>query len=111
MPEAARLGDQHSCWMHGGGPILPDCCPSVLIGDRPAARAGDKCKCWCAEDPIKEGAATVIIGDSPAARRGDPTDGGKIIEGCPTVIIGDPPQAACMLNAASVGAAFVTKAD
>jgi uncharacterized Zn-binding protein involved in type VI secretion len=26
---------------HVGGPILPPCCPTVLIGGQPAARVGD----------------------------------------------------------------------
>ena len=66
MPPAARVGDMHTCPMvepgpvpHVGGPILPPCCP------------------------------TVIIGGMPAARLGDPTvHGGVIVVGFPTVIIG-----------------------
>ena len=38
MPPAARLTDPHVCPMvtgvvpHVGGPILPPCCPTVMIG-------------------------------------------------------------------------------
>ena len=42
-----------------GGPILPPCCPTVLIGFLPAARMGD-----------------ITI------------HGGVIVVGCPTVMIG-----------------------
>lgn len=107
MPPAARVGDKHICKRHGEGPVIPECCPTVLIGDKPAAREGDICDCWCTEDPIKKGEPTVLIGDKPAARKGDPTDGGEIVEGCPTVFIGTPPQAACMVAAAEAGAPFV----
>ncbi|XXT23155.1 PAAR domain-containing protein [Sorangium sp. So ce429] len=107
MPPAARLGDNHLCKRHGAGPILPACCPTVLIGDKPAARQEDICDCRYTEDPIKEGEPTVLIGDKPAARKGDPTDGGEIVEGCPTVLIGTPRSAACMVEAASAGAPFV----
>ncbi|MBK5291554.1 MAG: PAAR domain-containing protein [Acidobacteriia bacterium] len=65
MPPAARMTDMHTCPLvtglvpHVGGPILPPCCPTVLIGFLPAARIGD------------------------------PTiHGGVIVAGYPTVIIG-----------------------
>ena len=44
MPPAARITDMHVCPMvtgvvpHVGGPIIPPCCPQVLIGFMPAAR-------------------------------------------------------------------------
>ena len=47
MSLAARIGDMHTCPMvtglvpHVGGPILPPCDPTVLIGYMPAARQGD----------------------------------------------------------------------
>ena len=65
MPPAARLSDMHTCPMvtgvvpHVGGPILPPCCPTVLIGFLPAARLGDMT-----------------------------AHGGAIVMGCPTVMIG-----------------------
>lgn len=74
---------------HVGGPILPPCEPTVLIGDLPAARLGDLAYCNAPPDVIAEGSSSVIIGDQPAARLGDMTvHGGVIVEGCPTVIIG-----------------------
>jgi len=95
MPPAARLGDMHTCPMvtgvvpHVGGPILPPCCPTVLIGFMPAARVGDMATCVGPPDVIAKGSMTVLIGSKPAARIGDLTvHGGVIIQGCPTVIIG-----------------------
>ena len=95
MPPAARLTDMHVCPMvtgvvpHVGGPILPPCCPTVLIGFMPAARMSDMATCVGPPDVIAKGSATVMIGYKPAARLGDNTaHGGAIVMGCPTVIIG-----------------------
>lgn len=96
MPPAARLGDMHVCPMvnpgpvpHVGGPILPPCCPTVLIGFMPAARATDMAFCVGPPDAIAKGSATVMIGGLPAARMGDPTaHGGSIVMGFPQVMIG-----------------------
>jgi uncharacterized Zn-binding protein involved in type VI secretion len=95
MPPAARLTDMHTCPMvtvlvpHVGGPILPPCCPTVLIGFLPAARVGDMATCVGPPDAIALGSFTVIIGGMPAARLGDMTaHGGVIVMGCPTVMIG-----------------------
>ncbi len=97
MP-AARLGDMHVCPMvtpgvppipHVGGPILPPCCPTVLIGFMPAARVGDMCVCVGPPDVIAMGSFTVLIGMMPAARIGDMTaHGGSIVMGFPQVLIG-----------------------
>jgi uncharacterized Zn-binding protein involved in type VI secretion len=74
---------------HVGGPILPPCEPTVLIGMLPAARVGDMLTCVGPPDTIAKGSATVLIGNMPAARIGDLTvHGGNIILGCFTVIIG-----------------------
>ena len=96
MPPAARLGDMHTCPLvspgpvpHVGGPILPPCCPTVLIGGMPAARATDMATCVGPPDSIAMGSPTVLIGNLMAARLGDSTvHGGVIVVGCPTVIIG-----------------------
>ncbi len=98
MPPAARLGDTHICPMvtpgtppvpHVGGPILPPCEPTVLIGKMPAARMGDMATCVGPPDTIVLGSATVLIGKKPAARMGDSTaHGGAIVVGLPTVLIG-----------------------
>jgi uncharacterized Zn-binding protein involved in type VI secretion len=93
---AARAGDLHVCPKvdpgpkpHVGGPILPPCCPTVLIGKMAAARVGDKATCVGDPDTIAKGSGTVTIGGKPAARLGDTTQhGGKITVGCPTVLIG-----------------------
>ena len=94
MPPAARLSDNHTCPVvdpppHVGGPILPLCEPTVLIGDLPAARVGDMAYCNGPTDIIAEGSTSVTIGGQPAARMGDMTaHGGVIVQGCLTVIIG-----------------------
>jgi uncharacterized Zn-binding protein involved in type VI secretion len=96
MPPAARLGDIHTCPLvdpgpkpHVGGPILPPCEVTVLVGGQPAARVGDKCTCAGPPDAIAGGSPTVLIGSQPAARQFDITvHGGVITAGCPTVIIG-----------------------
>ena len=95
MPPAARLMDPHVCPMvtglvpHVGGPILPPCCPMVLIGFMPAARVGDMAMCVGPPDVIALGSFTVMIGGQPAARMGDMTaHGGVIVMGFPTVMIG-----------------------
>jgi len=85
----------HTCPMvtgvvpHVGGPIIPPCCPTVMIGFLPAARVGDMAVCAGGPDVIALGSFTVFIGGMPAARLGDMTvHGGVIVVGCPTVIVG-----------------------
>jgi uncharacterized Zn-binding protein involved in type VI secretion len=95
---AARLGDMHVCPMvtpgtppipHVGGPILPPCCPTVIIEGMPAARVGDMALCVGPPDAIAMGSTTVIIGGQPAARLMDPTvHGGMIVLSALTVMIG-----------------------
>lgn len=98
MPPAARVSDMHTCPMatpgtppipHVGGPILPPCAVTVLIGGLPAARVSDMAMCVGPPDTIAKGSATVLINNLPAARLGDQTaHGGVIVVGCPTVLIG-----------------------
>ncbi len=96
MPPAARVSDMHVCPMvtvlvpHVGGPILPPCCPNVLIGFLPAARVGDMATCVGPPDVIIPPCSpTVLIGYMPAARMGDMTaHGGVIVLGEMTVMIG-----------------------
>ena len=95
MPPAARVTDNHVCPMvtgvvpHVGGPILPPCEPTVLIGFMPAARVGDMAVCVGPPDSIAMGSFTVLIGNMQAARLGDQTvHGGVIVMGEPTVLIG-----------------------
>ena len=96
MPPAARLGDMHVCPMltvlvpHVGGPILPPCMPTVIIGMMPAARITDLATCVGPPDMIAKGSPTVLIGYLMAARIGDLTvHGGVIVMGFPTVMIGE----------------------
>lgn len=125
MPFAARLTDMHTCPMmdgpkpHVGGPILPPCCITVLIGNLPAARVTDMATCASAPDVIIKGSPTVLIGNLMAARVGDQTaHGGVIVLGCFTVIIGDSgsgstvnvsPMSGAFRNAAASGTALVCK--
>lgn len=93
---AARLGDMHTCPLvnpgpvpHVGGPILPPCEVTVLIGNMPAARVSDMAVCVGPPDSVAMGSTTVLIGKMPAARMGDNTaHGGVIVAGLPTVMIG-----------------------
>jgi uncharacterized Zn-binding protein involved in type VI secretion len=96
MPPAARITDMHTCPMvtgtvpHVGGPIIPPCEPTVIIGGMPAARVTDHAICVGPPDTIAKGSPTVFINGKPAARIGDMTaHGGVIVSGFPTVIIGD----------------------
>jgi uncharacterized Zn-binding protein involved in type VI secretion len=96
MP-AARIGDLTS----HGSPLGPGPgCPTVLIGGKPAWRAGtDLHVCPLSDGPkphvggtVAVGSATVIIGGLPAARLGDQVvEAGApnpIAAGAPTVVIG-----------------------
>jgi uncharacterized Zn-binding protein involved in type VI secretion len=74
---------------HVGGPILPPCAPTVLIGALPAAAVGDMLTCVGPPDVIVLGSFTVFVGGRMAARMGDLTaHGGAIVIGFPTVLIG-----------------------
>ena len=103
---AARVGDMTA----HGGTIAPPGCLTVLIGKKPAARAGDMQTCPMQDPmpppappkphvggPILKGSATVIIGGQPAAVMGDLVSGaaavGPITMGSPTVLIGGRPAA------------------
>ena len=94
MP-AARVADMHVCPMvtglvpHVGGPILPPCAITVLIGSMPAARVGDMAVCVGPPDVIALGSFTVLTMNQPQARLGDLTaHGGTIVVGMPTVLVG-----------------------
>lgn len=74
---------------HVGGPILPPCAVTVLIGGLPAARAMDMATCVGPPDMIAMGSPTVITMGMLQARMLDPTaHGGLIVLGCFTVIVG-----------------------
>jgi uncharacterized Zn-binding protein involved in type VI secretion len=63
-------------------------------------------------DKVKKGEPSVVIGNKDAARLGDPTDhGGVIVQGCPTVLIGSDNQGGCMKSASDSGAPFVEQSD
>ena len=95
---------------HVGGPIVGPGCPTVLIGNLPAARISDMATCVGPPDSIVMGAFTVLIGNKPAARIGDMTaHGGTIVAGMPTVLIGMSGQAQALTAAARSGAPFCQK--
>jgi uncharacterized Zn-binding protein involved in type VI secretion len=94
MP-ASRVTDMHVCPMvtgivpHVGGPILPPCAVTVLIGGLPAARVTDMATCVGPPDVIVLGSFTVLTMGMPQARIGDTTaHGGSIVLGFPTVLVG-----------------------
>lgn len=100
MRPAARLNDNHSCpevdpgpKPHVGGPIVPQCAPTVEINGRPAARVGDHALCVGAgrtDDSIVMGSPTVFICGPMAARQGDPCAHGLVVTtGSGDVFIGD----------------------
>lgn len=116
MPPAARADDHHRCLRtengipHLGGDILQPASETVLIGNQPAARAGDFCLCkGGSNDIILTGEPTVLIRGKPAARLGDATDGGHITSGLSTVLIGPSPQAEAFRGAAKYHMPFVEK--
>lgn len=59
--KAARVGDQHMCPAHVGGPIVQGS-QSVKIGGQFASRVLDQALCAGPTDAISKGARTVIIG-------------------------------------------------
>lgn len=74
---------------HVGGPVIPPCAVTVLVGSLPAARVTDRCVCVGPPDVIVKGSPTVLINNLPAARVLDMTvHGGVIVMGMPTVLIG-----------------------
>jgi uncharacterized Zn-binding protein involved in type VI secretion len=95
---AARVGDTTS----HGTPLSPGPgCPTVLIGGRPAWRAGSDTHVCPLVDPgpkphvggvVAKGSTSVLIGGLPAARQGDQVvEAGPpnaIAMGEPTVLIG-----------------------
>ncbi|ACM22087.1 PAAR motif-containing protein [Geotalea daltonii FRC-32] len=93
MPAAARVGDTTT---HGGTITGPGS-PTVLIGGKPAAVAGDMHSCTIpvsqahplAVSTFPFGSTTVLIGNKPALRATDAClCGAKAAVGEPTVQIG-----------------------
>lgn len=127
MPNAARVGDNHSCTMvdpatgapHTGGPILPYPAPDVLTDLLPAARATDRLVCANpAPDFIVTGSQSVLINNRPAARVTDKTMHGApasmilvgsldVEIGGPTIgaTLGDPARALTIFNRAAASRA------
>jgi uncharacterized Zn-binding protein involved in type VI secretion len=93
----ARMLDLHACMLPSIPPppvlpvpipIMPPCCPTVLVGKKPAARATDMLTA-VPPHPIAKGSMTVLIGKMPAARIMDTCGcGGMIILGEFTVLVG-----------------------
>ncbi|MGO4854384.1 PAAR domain-containing protein [Phaeovulum sp. W22_SRMD_FR3] len=93
----ARVGDLHACLLPSIPPppvlpvplpVAPPCCPTVLVGKRPAARVTDMLAA-APPHPIAKGSMTVLIGKMPAARITDICAcGGMILLGEFTVLVG-----------------------
>ncbi|WP_437308489.1 PAAR domain-containing protein [Sorangium sp. So ce388] len=60
-------------------------------------------------DVIVTGEPTVLIGERAAARLGDATEGGHVTSGCTTVLIGPPPMVEVLREAARSGTPFCEK--
>ena len=92
MPAAACVGDLSN---HGGTITGPGV-PTVMIGGKPAAVAGDLHACVLPPNshqptvsPFPMGSSTVMIGGRPALRVGDSClCGASAAVGSPTVMIG-----------------------
>ena len=100
MMPCARLGDMHICPMvtpgvppipHVGGPVMPPCVPTVLVGSMPAAPMGNMATCVGPPDALVKGSATVMVGKRPCVRvvMDTTAHGGMVAPpGCPTVLVG-----------------------
>jgi uncharacterized Zn-binding protein involved in type VI secretion len=83
------VSDPHTCPKCAEGPIKPEGCKTVRVGNQPAAREGDEAECCGGIDKVTEGERSVLIGGKPAARVGDATAaGGSIVKGLASVWIG-----------------------
>jgi uncharacterized Zn-binding protein involved in type VI secretion len=88
---AARIGDDHKCPAHGGGPIIPPTARTVFVGGKAQARIGDRAVVCSPPDILASGASSVLVEGLPACRQSDTTTHkGLITGGLPTVLIGDP---------------------
>lgn len=68
---------------------MPPGAPTVLIGNKAAARIGDRCLCGGAPDKLIRGAMPVRVAKSPAARKSDITaHGGQVTTGEEKTLIG-----------------------
>ena len=92
---AARMGDTVVCplvtYSACAQATILGCCPTVLIGNMPAARMTDATICSGTGLPgiVIKGSATVLIQNMPAARMGDTAaHGGTILKGEVTVLVG-----------------------
>lgn len=91
MYPAARQTDPHGCPNHGVSPIDSPCEAGVLIENKPAARQGDAATCPTGPDAILDGSPTVLIGNKPAARVTEKcAHGGAVLFGANSVFIGNP---------------------
>jgi uncharacterized Zn-binding protein involved in type VI secretion len=92
MPDAARVGDNHTCPVHTGGPIDAPASPNVDTNTVAQARAGDPATCAGPKDMIITGSKTVYVNGIPAARKTDKTvHKGAVAVGSSNVEIGGAP--------------------
>ena len=52
MPAASRIGDTHKCSYHVGGEVITGC-PTVFIGQKPAARV-TRTSARCMREPASQ---------------------------------------------------------
>lgn len=74
---------------HVGGKIVGPGVVTVLVGNKPVAVGGDSCGCPGHPNAIVAEPSSVLVGDKPVARQGNKTTHlGTIVSGCSTVLIG-----------------------
>ena len=113
MPEAARVGHEHTCpstdpQPHRGGPVVTPASKNVETNRKEQARAGDRLTCRGApatplsrnQDFIVTGSGSVEVNGKPAARKSDKTmhAQGEITVGSDNVEIGGPTVGAILGN-------------
>lgn len=144
MPDAARVGDHHICPAHGntdapahpppkpkqgqaaaptgpgqahtGGPIQPECAPTVEVNSKAQARATDALLCQgvSKKNYIVTGSGTVEINGKMAARVTDRTmhpPAGTIDKGSANVEIGGPTEGATLGSSEATAACEAAKCD
>lgn len=77
MMPCARVADLHICPLvtpglppipHVGGPVVPPCVPTVLVGGMFAAPMGNMATCVGPPDVLAKGSGTVMVGGRPCVR-------------------------------------------
>jgi len=81
MADIALIGHEHTCPLHGGGPVLTGD-STLTVNGIPAALVGDTCSCTVIVDTIVSGTYKLTVNGKQAALVGSTTShGGSITEG------------------------------